>query len=235
MQTSYSVERLRTVLYTDRPIYRPGQTVNWKGIVRAIAEDDTYELPPAGLTVGVVIRDDMGNTILQRSYTVNENGTINGELTLAETAGTGYYYLESRIEISKDRSLYAGTSFQVAEYRAPEFEISVESVDPEYIQGDTVRVRVQASYFSGGPLANAPVDWRLLADAYNFSWADAPRGATSASSPPRWTIKASTRTPTPSSACSKRGPASPTRTASSSSNCLPTWAKRSSASAGRWT
>ncbi len=176
VQTSYSIERLRTVLYTDRPIYRPGQTVYWKGIVRTIEDDDTYGLPSAGLPVHVTIRDEMGNTILQRTFAVNENGTINGEVALADMAGTGYYYLESRIELDKERSLYGGTGFQVAEYRAPEFEISVESAEDEYTQGDTITVAVQASYFSGGPLGDAPVEWRLLADPYTFSWADQPHG-----------------------------------------------------------
>ncbi len=64
----------------------------------------------------------------------------------------------------------------MAEYRVPEFEISVASAQPEYVQGESVAVTVTAAYFSGGALANAPVAWRLLAETNNFTWADAPDG-----------------------------------------------------------
>ncbi|MBW7885027.1 MAG: hypothetical protein H3C34_20810, partial [Caldilineaceae bacterium] len=66
--------------------------------------------------------------------------------------------------------------FQVASYRKPEFEITVKTDKPEYIQGDTVKATVQASYFSGGALVNAPVNWRLIGYGYVFNWQDAPSG-----------------------------------------------------------
>ena len=70
---------------------------------------------------------------------------------------------------------YGSASFVVAAYRKPEFQIDVKSDKPEYIQGDTVKVTVQANYFSGGPLVDAPVEWRLTASTYPFNWADAPK------------------------------------------------------------
>jgi hypothetical protein len=66
------------------------------------------------------------------------------------------------MQISEDRSIYSGNGFQVAAYRKPEFEISVTSSEPSYVQGDTATVEVQANYFSGGPLSNAPITWRLI-------------------------------------------------------------------------
>ncbi|MBX3000013.1 MAG: Ig-like domain-containing protein [Caldilineaceae bacterium] len=174
LQTSYSVDRLRTAFYTDRPIYRPGQTIYWKGIIRTI-EDDSYGLPPQDLPVHIIVRDVMGSVLVDRRYSLNENGTLNGEITLADTAPTGYYNLEARIG-PEDRSMYSSAGFQVAEYRVPEFEISVESDKPEVVQGDTIRITLRAAYFSGGPLADAPVEWRLLAEPYFFSWPDQPRG-----------------------------------------------------------
>ena len=168
-------DEVRSAFYTDRPIYRPGQTVYWKGIVRLV-EDESYRLPPAGMPVWVTIRDDRGNVLVDREFPVNEHGTVNGELALADAAATGYYGVEVRIPLAGDRSAYGGTNFQVAEYRAPEFEISVDSAQPAYVQGETVQIAVDARYFSGGPLADAPVTWRLLAEAYYHSWPDAPAG-----------------------------------------------------------
>ncbi|RME65184.1 MAG: hypothetical protein D6790_02215, partial [Caldilineae bacterium] len=175
LSTSFATDQVRMAFYTDRPIYRPGQKVFWKGIVRGI-EEDKYVLPPEGMLVHVIVRDDRGNIILEQDFPTNEHGTVNGELTLAEEAPTGYYSLEAQVQLGPDRYAYGSGSFQVAEYRVPEFQISVRSEEPSYVQGDTVSVVVEASYFSGGPLANAPVSWRLLAEPYNFHWEDAPKG-----------------------------------------------------------
>ncbi len=60
--SGYGTPAYQTYFYTDRPIYRPGQTVFWKGIVRAVV-DDAYALPPAGTPVQVIVRDDRGNEI----------------------------------------------------------------------------------------------------------------------------------------------------------------------------
>ena len=171
----YGVEEYRSYFYSDRPIYRPGQTVHWKGIVRRMV-DDQYELPPASLPISITVRDDQGNTVTDGIYTLNANGTLSGEIVLAPEAITGYYYLEARIILGPDQMAYGGVGFQVAAYRKPEFEITVTSDQPEYTNGDTATFTMQASYFSGGPLANAPVTWRLLAEPYTFDWMDAPDG-----------------------------------------------------------
>jgi uncharacterized protein YfaS (alpha-2-macroglobulin family) len=175
----YSTEPYQMYFYTDRPIYRPGQTIYWKGIVRQLV-DDQYELPSATMPISITVRDDRGNVVLEQLYTISDNGTLNGEVTLASEAVTGYYYLEARLqvqdELGAERTVYGGTGFQVAAYRKPEFAITVASDQPEYTNGDTVTFNVQANYFSGGPLTNAPITWRLLVEPYSFTWNDAPAG-----------------------------------------------------------
>ena len=158
--------------YTDRPIYRPGHTVYWKGIVRELVDDD-YRMPPSDMPIDIIIRDDMGNPILEERVRLGPNGTVHGELHLSPEARTGYYYLEaSRLDENDIQQYMSGYGFQVAAYRTPEFEISVESLKEEYLQGDTVQIRVQARYFSGGALAGAPVNWYLISDPYSFNWSD---------------------------------------------------------------
>ncbi|MBX3012697.1 MAG: Ig-like domain-containing protein [Caldilineaceae bacterium] len=176
----YSTEPIQSYFYTDRPIYRPGQTVYWKGIIRQLVNDQ-HELPAPTTAISITIRDDQGNPIQEDRYTLDENGTLHGEVTLAPEAITGYYYLEARIQVGDtletQRTVYGGVGFQVAAYRKPEFAVTVTSDQPEYTNGDTITYTVQASYFSGGPLANAPVTWRLLAEPYNFTWPNAPTEA----------------------------------------------------------
>ena len=94
---------------------------------------------------------------------------------LSSDAVTGFYNLEASIQYGKDRTSYGSAGFQVAAYRKPEFAISMTPDKPEYNQGDTVKVTVQASYFSGGPLVNAPVTWQLIANPYFFSWTNPPK------------------------------------------------------------
>ena len=170
----WGADQVTAYFYTDRPIYRPGQTVYWKGIVREL-EDDQYQLPPPRLPVYVEVRDDLGNVIsMDEAVLINEHGTLNGHLNLSPEAIAGYYYIEARVPLDDGRYSFQGASFQVASYRKPEFEISLTSELPEYVQGETARVTARASYFSGGPLADAEVTWRIISQPYFFAWADGP-------------------------------------------------------------
>jgi uncharacterized protein YfaS (alpha-2-macroglobulin family) len=162
-------------IYTERPIYRPGQQVFWRGIYR-IMEDDAWTLPVADLEAIVNINDGMGNLVSTTRAPVSENGTIHGAFTLAPDALTGHYSINVLAPIDTEAYHQASGYFQVAAYRKPEFQITVTTDQPEYIQGETVNVTVQADYFTGGPLANAPVEWRIAGYNYTFTWADAPAG-----------------------------------------------------------
>ncbi|MCC6453744.1 MAG: Ig-like domain-containing protein [Caldilineaceae bacterium] len=169
----WSLDQLQSYFYTDRPIYRPGQTVYWKGIVRALVKDQ-YQLPPSDLAIQFTLRDPLGNAIQEEAFTLSDFGTVNGKVELSKEALTGGYYIEVRLPLGGDHFVYTGATFTVASYRVPEFEITLTPDQPEYQQGDTVRVTLQANYFSGGPLANAPVTWRLFSDPYTFSWDKGP-------------------------------------------------------------
>ncbi|MBV7332372.1 Ig-like domain-containing protein [Chloroflexi bacterium TSY] len=160
--------------YTDRPIYRPGQTVHWKGIVRAI-HDDGYRLPTSDLPIAISIRDDRGNEIARQDVRPNAHGTVHGAVVLQPEATTGYYFLEAQIG-EFDESVYGGVSFQVGAYRKPEFEIDLALGKDEYIAGETISVTAEANYLSGGPLSDAKVTWRLLAEPYEFQWSDGEDG-----------------------------------------------------------
>ena len=169
----YWLDPMVSYFYTERPIYRPGQTIYWKGIVRRLV-DEAYELPPRDLPITLTLRDPLGNVIREEQVQLNELGTVNGEISLSEEALTGGYFLEAMIGEQPSAS-YGGANFMVASYSVPEFEITVTSDQDEYVQGDTVRLTLQANYFSGGALGNAPVTWRLISSPYFFNWEDAPR------------------------------------------------------------
>ncbi|MCD6520903.1 MAG: Ig-like domain-containing protein, partial [Anaerolineae bacterium] len=157
VQTKY-----RLYFYTDRRIYRPGQVVHFKGIVR-LDQDAQYELPPKGSLVRVTVSDSQGRKFWQAELPLNELGTVHGEFQLAEDAPLGYYQL---LVVYEEQA--QSFEFQVAEYRKPEFQVQVALDKEDYISGDVLRVQAEASYFFGGPVAHAPVRWRVLRKPYFF-------------------------------------------------------------------
>ena len=152
-------------IYTDRNIYRPGQTVYFKGILRA-DDDARYSLPTAAKTVSLSISDSQGKQILSDDLPLSEMGTFNGSIDLDENAVLGGY----SIEIVYDGDQYFYDDFQVAAYRKPEFLVEVETDQPEYAQGETVSVTAAAEFFFGGPVSGAEVRWTLLSDDYFFRY-----------------------------------------------------------------
>jgi len=160
---SYS-EPYSAYFYTDRAIYRPGQKVYFKGILRA-DDDARYSLPKDAKSLEVIINDDQGKELYKEKLPLNEMGTLHGELTLSEEASLGYYNISAQLG-----DQWFGTGFQVAEYRKPEFQVVVETDRDQYVQGDEIAVNVEATYYFGGPVADADVHWTVLTNDYFFRW-----------------------------------------------------------------
>jgi uncharacterized protein YfaS (alpha-2-macroglobulin family) len=158
-------------LYTDRPIYRPGQTVYFKGIVRA-DDDAVYSVPGEIESVHVYVNDAQGNELYRQELPLSDMGTFYDELALDEQAPLGDYYVDIQ---EPDLEFYAGTSFRVAEYEAPDFQVSVTPARDAYLAGETIAVTAEATYYFGGPVADADVHWSVLSDDYYFRY-DCPQG-----------------------------------------------------------
>ncbi|NJN96306.1 MAG: hypothetical protein HC875_20425 [Anaerolineales bacterium] len=150
-------------IYTERPLYRPGQTVNFKAIIRA--DDDANYTIPTVPTATVQIFDGMYRLIYNEELPLNDWGTLNGSLTLSDNAGLGSYNLQASVE---GVTFYG--SFQVAAYRKPEFLVNAVTDKSEYRQGETIKVSAQADFFAGGPVSNAEVRWTLLTGPYAFQY-----------------------------------------------------------------
>ena len=165
-------------LYTDRPIYRPGETVQWKGVVRA-DDDAAYRVPSADSAFLVAILNARGQQVRQDQVTPNEFGSFSGSLELPSDAPTGNYVVNIMYSRGTQWSV-ASNSFLVAEFRKPEFEVTVVSGRTSYVNGDTIDATATASFFFGGAVAGAALEWSALADGYalqvpgyeNFSFSD---------------------------------------------------------------
>ena len=160
-----ALDPYRAYFYTDRTIYRPGQTVYFKGILRG-DDDGRYSLPSSVKSMAITVSDDQGKEVFRADVPVNDMGTLNGEFTLADEAGLGFYSLNARL----DEQHSYGTGFQVAEYRKPEYVVTVTTDRQEYVQGEQMQADVGATYYFGGPVSNSQVRWRLMSQDYFFRW-----------------------------------------------------------------
>ncbi|MCE7990130.1 MAG: hypothetical protein DYG89_53985 [Caldilinea sp. CFX5] len=155
--------------FTDRPLYRPGQRVYWKGIIRRWRGEE-YQLPAEGSKVLLQLIDSRGTIIAQATPAISRFGTVDGFFDLNPEALTGGYYLNATFTYGPNYQLNTSANFLVAAYRKPEFDISVQSDQDEVQQGDPIRITTEATYFSGGPVTGATVHWRLVAAPHTFTW-----------------------------------------------------------------
>ncbi|MHB1319701.1 MAG: MG2 domain-containing protein, partial [Anaerolineae bacterium] len=162
LSAAWETRAYRGHLFTDRRIYRPGQSVNFKAILR-LDHDGQYSLPEPGTSVEVSLTDSEGQAVWSETLALGDFGSVDGQIALSESASLGYYSLVLRVGEE-----YIDNSFQVAEYRAPEFMVSVATDETEYVAGDTMQLTVDASFYFGGAVSEANVQWRVFADPYYF-------------------------------------------------------------------
>jgi hypothetical protein len=153
--------KYNSYIYTDRPIYRPGQAIDFKGILR-VERDVKYKLPDVR-SVHVTIGSPTGEMIFDKNLDVSELGTFFGNVKLADGAALGSYYMNVTFA---DQSF--SQNFTVAAYRAPEFQVNVTPKDDQIVRGQATTASVDVSYFFGGGVAGRPVQWNVLAETYNF-------------------------------------------------------------------
>ena len=149
-------------IYTERPIYRPGQTVYFKGIVRRETAEG-YRLPE-GRAVNVQIKDPQGEPVFDETLSLSPRGTFNGAVELAAEAALGNY----RIEASLDGETYSDY-FDVEEYKKPEYKVTVKAAKEFVAVGDKATFQVEAKYFFGAPVADAEVKYYIYRSRY-FPW-----------------------------------------------------------------
>ncbi|TGL60872.1 alpha-2-macroglobulin family protein [Leptospira sarikeiensis] len=148
----------RAYLYTDRPVYRPGDTVYFKGIVRNFSQDDYKTISGAGV---VAVASEQGETSIP-SVPINvsgDNGTFSGEFVVpdSENVTLGNYSL-----ILNFRDKVFQTEFSVEAYKKPTFLVSVSIPKSNYLQKEEVSALVKARYYYGQPVANQEVAYRVF-------------------------------------------------------------------------
>ncbi|HEY9679419.1 MAG TPA: MG2 domain-containing protein [Drouetiella sp.] len=159
-------EHYKTYTYTDRPVYRLGQTVFFKGLSR----EKTiwgYKNPGANIKVDMEVKDPDGNSFQTGTLTTNANGGFHGVIQLAKDAKTGGY----SINLTYPDGTNAYEYFEIAQYRKPEYQVEVTPVIPQIVAGQVGKMKVHASYYFGGAVANAHVKYSIYSSPnYSGRW-----------------------------------------------------------------
>jgi len=143
----------RVYLHTDRPGYRPGHKVSFKGVARKV-ERGEYKTVPSG--VEVEIKDPRGGTVHRLELQAGTEGSFAGAWSVPEEAPLGRYALVARV------GGYTETSgFEVQAYRKPEFKVQVRPEARASFLGEEASFEVRADYHFGSPVAGAQVEYVL--------------------------------------------------------------------------
>ena len=143
-------------IFSDRQIYRLGETVELKGVVRYLSYGVLKK--EVGAVYEVELRDPQGARTKLEPVTVSEYGTFNISIPLKKNQPLGHYTV---IASSKAMNLkYRGT-FQAAQFRAPDFKAKVMPEKPRTVAGEEFKAEVKAEYYFGAPMAGAKTSWNV--------------------------------------------------------------------------
>jgi len=152
-------------VFTDRIIYRPGQTVYFKGI--ALKTEDGKSEVFANKEVYLEVYDANGDSFKDFSFTTNEYGSISGEFIIPSGLLTGSYEIEF---YSEEGDINKSTSFSVEEYKRPKFEADFNPISETYKVNDSITVTGNALAFSGSKITDAKVVYRVKRNVQYPRW-----------------------------------------------------------------
>jgi uncharacterized protein YfaS (alpha-2-macroglobulin family) len=147
----------RIYAFTDRPAYRPGETVQWKIIARTRSNESWST--PSGQTIAWEIQSPREEKVASGEAKLNAFGSFWASLPLTDSMPLGAYQITFKPTAKSDDELGDAVLFRLEEYKLPEFRVSVATPENKvYRLGDTVEATIDASYYFGGPVANATVE-----------------------------------------------------------------------------
>lgn len=146
-------DKIEHQLFTDRSIYRPGQTVHASAISYIVKKGLDASVPGKSMELNFILRDPNWKQVAEQKATTDEYGTASVDFELPKEGKTGQY----SISVNGTASEY----FRVEEYKRPTFEITFPKVNEKYNWGDTVVVKATAKTYSGVPVQGAKVEYQV--------------------------------------------------------------------------
>lgn len=146
-------DKIKHQLFTDRSIYRPGQTVHASAISYIVKKGLDASVPGKSMELNFILRDANGKQVAEQKATTDEYGTASVDFELPKEGQTGLY----SISVNGTATKYV----RVEEYKRPNFEITFPKVNEKYNWGDTVVVKATAKTYAGIPVQGAKVEYQV--------------------------------------------------------------------------
>ena len=156
----YDRNSIETNLFTDRSIYRPGQTVHVAAIV-SLHSDHIVNKAVGAKEITIELRDANWQSVKKQTVTTDEYGTAHTEFVLPQSGLTGNYSIQTA---------NATCYFRVEEYKRPTFEVKLDKLTEAYKAGDTVTVKGHARTFAGMPVMGALVKYTIKRGRMWWRW-----------------------------------------------------------------
>lgn len=161
-QANYSVRKIYGI--SDRPVYRPGQTVQFKYWIRQASYGrDEKEGRYADTNVTVELWSPRGQKVMSKEFRTDSYGGLNGEYKLPDDAELGSYNL-------RIKNWGGYFNFRVEEYKKPEFEVKINAPDKPIKLGDKFTATIEAKYYFGAPVTKAKVKYKIQRYDNNLVW-----------------------------------------------------------------
>ncbi len=177
----WSAETTRDVtswhLFSDRGLYKPGETAHFKGWVRGLrlSGDAQLALVEPGTRAEYRIQDPQGNELATGELDLSPLGGFDFSIDVPDGANLGPAEIRLRL-IDSSFAEWHYDSFEIQDFRRPEFEVTARTESPApYFVDQPATVAVDATYFSGGPLPDADVEWVVTTDTTSYTppnWPD---------------------------------------------------------------
>ena len=146
-------DKIKHQLFTDRSIYRPGQTVHASAISYIVKKGLDASVPGKSMELNFILRDTNWKQVAEQKATTDEYGTASVDFELPKEGQTGLYSISVNGTVTK--------YVRVEEYKRPTFEISFPKVNEKYNWGDTVVVKASAKTYAGIPVQGAKVAYQV--------------------------------------------------------------------------
>ena len=144
-------------LFTDRSLYRPGQTVYFKGIAYSSQKQEVIK----NASFEIKMLDVNWQEVSKKSFKTNEFGSFSGEFVLPESGLNGMYQLQNE---------FGAVSFYVEEYKRPTFEVKLEGPENEVLFGEKVTFKGNAKAYAGYAVSNAQVKYVIKRNSHRLFW-----------------------------------------------------------------
>jgi len=155
----------KTLIMTDRPVYRPKQKVRFKLWVRQAKYDQADSSIYAGRSFSVRIHNPKNEQVYTSNLQADAHGGLEGDFDIPNDAPLGVYRISHSFG-----GLLGGNTFRVEEYKKPEFEVKVEAPEEPVMLGEKITANIKANYYFGSPVTEATVKYKIYRSEHDDRW-----------------------------------------------------------------